>query len=90
MMLEVNFNPFPTLYTDRLILRRITFSDAADFLTIRSNKDIMSAIDKTPIESIAEIESFIQTIEDNLNNLYLMELLLKHAGFLTLSAPNGA
>ena len=68
MMLEVNFNPFPTLYTDRLILRRITFSDAADFFAIRSNKDIMSAIDKTPIESIAEIESFIQTIEDNLNN----------------------
>ena len=68
MMLEVNFNPFPTLYTDRLILRRITFSDAADFFAIRSNKDIMSAIDKTPIESIAEIESFIQIIEDNLNN----------------------
>ena len=32
----------------------------------------------------------ILIIEDNLNNLYLMELLLKHAGFLTLSATNGA
>ena len=68
MMLEVNFNPFPTLYTDRLILRRITFSDEADFFAIRSNKDIMSAIDKTPVESITEIKFFIQIIEDNLNN----------------------
>ena len=67
-MLELNFNPFPILYTDRLILRRITLDDAVDFFTIRSNEAVMSAIDKTPIERFEEIESFIGLIEDGINS----------------------
>lgn len=68
MMLKINLTPFPSLQTDRLILRGITPEDALDFFAIRSNKEVMAAIDKTPIEHIAEIESFIQLIEDGIND----------------------
>ena len=68
MMLKINLTPFPTLYTDRLILRRISLDDASDFFAIRSNKEVMSAIDKTPFETFSEIESFIQLIEDGINH----------------------
>ncbi len=68
MMLKINLTPFPILYTNRLILRRISLDDTSDFFTIRSNKEVMSAIDKNPIESMAEIESFINLIEQGINN----------------------
>ena len=68
MMLKINLTPFPTLHTDRLILRRITPEDTLDFFAIRSNKEIMSAIDKNPIETIAETESFMKLIEDGIND----------------------
>jgi len=45
-MLNLNFNPHPTLYTERLVLREIAMDDATDFFAIRSNKEIMSAIDR--------------------------------------------
>lgn len=64
-MLQLNFNPFPTLYTGRLILREIVMDDAEDFLSIRSNKKIMSAIDREPLSNMDEIKAFIELIKNN-------------------------
>ena len=43
-MLELNFDPFPVLETERLVLRRITLDDANDYFSMRSNVDAMKHI----------------------------------------------
>lgn len=62
-LLKLNLSPFPTLNTDRLILRRITIEDAQDFFEIRSNKDLMAALDKEPFKSMDELLDFFNQIE---------------------------
>lgn len=67
-MLEVNFNPFPKLNTDRLILRRIHDNDAEQIFKLRSSKDVMKHIGKYPMTSIDEAKSFIKLIINLLEN----------------------
>lgn len=66
-MLSFSLNPFPILYSDRLILRRITLDDAKDFFEIRSNKELMAALDKEPFNNMEELLSFLEQIEDGIN-----------------------
>ena len=40
-MLEVNFNPFPVLSTERLLLREITEADVDAIFQMRSDKNVM-------------------------------------------------
>lgn len=65
-MLKVNLLPFPTLFTERLILREIVMDDADDFFAIRSNKEVMSAIDRNPVKNHEEIKTFIELLKTNL------------------------
>lgn len=65
-MLNANFNPFPTLQTERLILREIVMDDVVDFFLIRSNQEIMNAIDREPVKSHEEIKIFIELLKTNL------------------------
>lgn len=67
-LLKLNLNPFPTLYTDRLILRRITIDDAQDFFAIRSNKELMAALDKEPFKNMDELLGFFEQIESGINS----------------------
>jgi ribosomal-protein-alanine N-acetyltransferase len=43
-MPEINFNPFPVLYTERLILRQVHEDDADDLFRMRSDREIMRFI----------------------------------------------
>lgn len=43
-MLNMNFNPFPILETERLILRNVEHSDVQEVFEIRSNPDTMQYI----------------------------------------------
>ena len=67
-LLKLNLKPFPTLYTDRLILRRITVDDIQDFFEIRSNKELMAALDKEPFKSLDETLAFMTLIEDGIES----------------------
>ena len=67
-LLKLYLNPFPTLYTDRLILRRITVEDEQNFFEIRSNKELMSALDKEPFKNLEELLSFFEQIEAGINS----------------------
>ena len=58
-MLELNFDPFPLLETERLILRRIALSDAEDYFALRSNVDAMKHIAKPVQRSIEETKTQI-------------------------------
>jgi ribosomal-protein-alanine N-acetyltransferase len=63
-MLEVNFNPFPDLSTERLILRKLNDNDAEQIFELRSDKEVMKHIGKYPMTSIDEAKAFIKLITD--------------------------
>jgi ribosomal-protein-alanine N-acetyltransferase len=64
-MLEVNFNPFPELVTERLLLKKLNHNDAELLFTLRSNKEVMKYIGKKPMEKIEDAVEFIAMINDN-------------------------
>ncbi len=59
-MLSLNFNPFPVLETERLLLRRISNEDAANLFKLRSHPQVMQYLDREPFKSIEETIEFIQ------------------------------
>lgn len=68
-MLHPEFYPFPVLNSQRLLLRKLERSDAAQILQMRSNADIMQYISRplmhTEAEAIALIELTLQNLEQN-------------------------
>ncbi len=58
-MLNINFNPFPVLETERLVLRNIVHTDVQEMFEIRSNATTMQYIPrplaKTPDDALALI-----------------------------------
>jgi ribosomal-protein-alanine N-acetyltransferase len=58
-MLTINFNPFPVLKSDRLLLRRVTTGDAAGILALRSSPEVMKYIPRTLLSSQQQAEEFI-------------------------------
>ncbi len=47
---------------------RITTEDAQDFFEIRSNKELMAALDKKPFKNMDELLSFLEQIEFGINS----------------------
>ncbi|MES2761612.1 MAG: GNAT family N-acetyltransferase [Bacteroidota bacterium] len=66
-MLELNFDPFPVLETERLVLRRPTLEDAQDYFALRSNVDAMKHIAKPIQTTIEETKSLIYKINEMIN-----------------------
>ena len=66
-MLEVNFNPFPVLETERLILRRIILEDAEDYFAMRNNVDAMKYISQPIQKSVEETQAKILRINEMVN-----------------------
>ena len=62
--MEVNFEPFPTLQTQRLILRKISNEDAEDLFQLRNNDDAMKYINKARPQSIDETKELIAKMND--------------------------
>ena len=67
-MLELNFNPFPTLTTDRLLLRQLDKTDADEMFFLRSNERVMKYLDRAPAKSVDEAVEFIQMINTAIAN----------------------
>ena len=67
-MLQVNFQPFPQISTDRLLLRELTKTDVGDFFTLRSNKDIMRFIDRPRAQTMEDVLNLIEIITTALKN----------------------
>jgi len=66
-MLDLNFNPFPIIETERLILRRIILEDAPDYFLLRSNVDAMKHICKPLQTSIEETKALIDKVNEMIN-----------------------
>ncbi|MGZ3862881.1 MAG: GNAT family N-acetyltransferase [Bacteroidia bacterium] len=66
-MLELNFNPFPILETERLILREITPEDAPAFFLCRSDKETMKFIGRPLHKTVTDTEALIKVIMERVN-----------------------
>ena len=67
-MLALQFNPFPVLFTERLVLRAITAADVNEVLELRSDKTVMAYIDRPFARSAADAMELIQKIMDGIKN----------------------
>lgn len=56
---DFNFNPFPTLKTERLVLRRLTESDATLIFEYQSDKENFKYVDMSIYTNIEEAQNYI-------------------------------
>ena len=68
-MLAINFNPFPFLATERLLLRRVLATDVAEMFALRSDPETMKFIPR-PLttnheDALAHISMINKKIENN-------------------------
>ncbi len=61
-MLQLNFSSFPTLITDRLVLREYSLADAPSLFAMRNNDEVMRYIDREKPNTIEDSEMAIQTM----------------------------
>jgi [ribosomal protein S5]-alanine N-acetyltransferase len=66
-MLQPNFDPFPELSTERLLLRRITMADAPEIFFLRSDQTILQFLSKEPAANMKEAEDFIIRINNDID-----------------------
>lgn len=65
-MLNLNFNPFPEIHTERIILRMLNPTDAPVLFRMRSNPEVLKYLDRPPMLSIQEADQWIQRILDQI------------------------
>jgi ribosomal-protein-alanine N-acetyltransferase len=61
-MLNLIFDPFPSITSNRLLLRKITDRDVNEIFFLRSDEEVMRYIDKAPAESLDDAYDFIKKI----------------------------
>jgi len=67
-MLDLLFDPFPVLETQRLTLRKITMKDAADIFSIRRDENTMKYISRPLIQSVSEAQKLIGEFQEGVRN----------------------
>ena len=79
-MLSLKFDPFPSLSTVRLNLRRISDKDEEEVFFLRSDKEMLQFLDRDPAQSIDEARQWICTINEGIDdNQYIAwAITLKH------------
>ena len=65
-MLAFNFQPFPIIETERLILRKLRLEDADDMFSMRSNPIAMQYIPRPIAQKIEDAIELINTINERL------------------------
>jgi ribosomal-protein-alanine N-acetyltransferase len=67
-MLQLNFNPFPVLYTQRLVLRPLNMDDAPALATLRSMEEMNRYIDRAPFISLEEARNQVTRLTNGIAN----------------------
>lgn len=65
-MLNFNFNPFPVIETERLILRQITNDDVKEVFELRSNPETMKYIPRPLVKTTEDALEHIAMIEEKI------------------------
>lgn len=66
-MLTLNFDPFPVLKTERLLLRRLTDADTQAMFAIRSNPEIMKYVPRPIAQSPQDALDHITMINEKID-----------------------
>ena len=61
-MLKLNFNPFPLITTERLVLRQVSSFDVNEIFFLRSDEEVLRYIQRKPAKNIEEAIQFIQLL----------------------------
>ena len=61
-MIEMNFSPFPILYTDRLVLRQLETTDDEAIFEHRSDDNVNTYLEGFRHSSIAQTQAFIKRV----------------------------
>lgn len=64
--LNLNFNPFPILETERLKLRKVELSDVEDYHEIRSNKRVMQYIARPLAQTLEDTKGVIERVHETI------------------------
>lgn len=63
-MLELNFDPYPVIETERLLLRKVSMDDAEDVFLLRTNEAAMKYINKNKLLSIDDAKELIKKMNE--------------------------
>lgn len=58
-MIEVNFNPFPNLSTNRLNLRKMNLKDDEEIFSLHSNPTVNKFLSRSPDKTVDDSKGFI-------------------------------
>lgn len=64
--LNLIFDPFPTLKTDRLLLRKLELTDAKDYHEIRSNPKVLKYVARPLAQSLEDTIGVIERVYDTI------------------------
>ncbi|MFV7236624.1 MULTISPECIES: GNAT family N-acetyltransferase [Flavobacterium] len=67
-MLTINFNPFPNLETERLLLRRVDENDVNEIFALRSNQETMKYIPRPLVKTTEDALEHIAMIDTKIEN----------------------
>lgn len=67
-MLQLNFEPFPNLETERLFLRRVANTDVKEILELRSNAETMKHIPRPLLKTEEDALEHIAMIDAKIEN----------------------
>jgi [ribosomal protein S5]-alanine N-acetyltransferase len=67
-MLEPNFDPFPEISTEQLVLKKITQDDVKEFFSLRSSEIVMKYIDRPLHKTLEDTQKQIELVTNLLNN----------------------
>ena len=96
-MVHLNFNPFPVLATERLVLRRAAASDVKEIFALRSDISIMKYIPRPLVTNLDEALEHINNIDAKIESkeginwgitLKGNDTLIVVAGFYRISPEN--
>ncbi|MBI2968325.1 MAG: GNAT family N-acetyltransferase [Bacteroidetes bacterium] len=65
-MLDRIFTPFPTLTTERLILRQLSIDDDKEIFALRSDNKVNKYLDRQPSETIEDARRFINKVSQSI------------------------
>ena len=60
--MNANFDPFPALTTERLVLRKIKHSDVNEVFFLRSDKEVLKHLSTPPVQTNEEAEMWINKV----------------------------
>lgn len=64
----INFSPFPTLRTEKLILRKLSLNDAEEILFLRSDEEVNKYLDRARARDLDDAFSFINKVNVGIAN----------------------